>query len=159
MVLNAGICQVVIKYSKQIEEFSMNIEYVHGLIGGMLIGTAAVMLYWFNGRIMGVSGIASKLLTKPDKEYWWRLSFFLGLISVGFIYRMFLPVKIVINVSGGMLIIAGLLVGFGTVIGNGCTSGHGICGMARLSKRSIVATIVFMVTAMLTVLVKRILGV
>ena len=68
------------------------------------------------------------------------------------------PVAVVIDASGWVLIVAGLLVGFGTVIGNGCTSGHGICGMARLSKRSIVATIVFMVTGILTVAFKRVLG-
>ena len=136
----------------------MNISYVHGLIGGMLIGAAAVILYWFNGRIMGVSGITSKLLVKPDKDFWWRFVFVLGLVLGGLIYQMRFPVTVVINASGLCLIIAGLLVGFGTVIGNGCTSGHGICGIARLSKRSIVATIVFMGTGILTVWVKRILG-
>jgi len=137
----------------------MNLFYVHGLIGGMFIGAAAVILYWFNGRIMGISGITSRLLSKPDKDFWWRLAFVVGLILVGFIYQMIFPVTVVINASGWGLIAAGLLVGFGTVIGNGCTSGHGICGVARLSKRSIVATIVFMVTGVLTVLIKRILGV
>ncbi len=137
----------------------MNTSYVHGLIGGMLIGVAAVILYWFNGRIMGVSGITSKLLAKADRDYWWRLAFVLGLVSGGLIYQMKFPVVVVINASGWGLIAAGLLVGFGTVIGSGCTSGHGICGMARLSKRSIIATIVFMVAGILTVWVKKILGV
>jgi len=137
----------------------MNISYVHGLIGGVIIGAAAVILYWFNGRIMGVSGITSKLLAKPDKDFWWRLSFVLGLLLGGFIYQMKFPVTVVINASGLCLVIAGLLVGFGTVIGNGCTSGHGICGVARFSKRSIAATIVFMGTGILIVWVKRILGV
>lgn len=137
----------------------MNLSFVHGLIGGMLIGAAAVILYWFNGRIMGVSGITSKLLTKPNKDFWWRFAFVFGLVSGGFIYQRWFPVSVVINASGWILVVAGLLVGIGTVIGNGCTSGHGICGIARLSKRSIVATIVFMVTGILTVLFKRILGV
>src|ERR1035437_9847997 len=133
MVLNAVTYLVVTKPIKQVEEFNMNISYIHGLIGGMLIGAAAVILYRFNGRIMGVSGITSRLLAKPDKEYWWRLAFLFGLVSVGFIYHRGFPVIVVINASGWSLIVAGLLVGFGTVIGNGCTSGHGICGMARLS--------------------------
>lgn len=133
----------------------MNASYINGLIGGMLIGVAAVVLYWFNGRIMGVSGIISRLLTKPEKDYWWRLAFILGLIFGGFIYQLKYPITIVIDASMVTLIIAGLLVGFGTVLGNGCTSGHGICGIARLSKRSIVATIIFMAAGILTVWVKK----
>ncbi len=133
----------------------MNASYAHGLIGGMLIGLAAVLLYWFNGRIMGVSGIVSRLLSKPDQDFWWRLAFVIGLVSGGFIYQLKYPVTIVIDASGLSLIIAGLLVGAGTVIGNGCTSGHGICGIARLSKRSIVATIVFMAAGILTVWIRN----
>ena len=133
----------------------MNASYAHGLIGGMLIGLAAVLLFWFNGRIMGVSGIVSRLLSKPDQDFWWRLAFVIGLVSGGFIYQLKYPVTIVIDASGVSLIIAGLLVGAGTVIGNGCTSGHGICGIARLSKRSIVATIVFMAAGILTVWIRK----
>mgnify|MGYP003425805518 FL=1 len=133
----------------------MNASYTNGLIGGMLIGLAAVLLYWFNGRIMGVSGIVSRLLSKPDQDFWWRLAFVIGLVSGGFIYQLKYPVTIVIDASGLSLIIAGLLVGAGTVIGNGCTSGHGICGVARLSKRSIVATIVFMAAGILTVWIRN----
>lgn len=136
----------------------MNMSYVHGLSGGGLIGAAAVILYWFIGRIMGVSGITSRLLAKTDKDYWWRLAFVFGLVSGGFVYQLRFPVKVVINASDWELITAGLLVGFGTVMGNGCTSGHGICGIARLSTRSIIATIVFMVTGVFTVWVKKILG-
>ena len=137
----------------------MDISYIYGLLGGALIGTAAVILYRFNGRIMGVSGIASKLLVKPDHDFWWRLAFILGLVSGGFIYQIKFPVTAVINASGWNLMVAGLLVGFGTVMGSGCTSGHGICGIARLSKRSITATIVFMTMGILTVWFKRVLGV
>ena len=125
----------------------------------MLIGAAAVVLFWFNGRIMGVSGITSRLLDKPNQDYWWRLAFILGLVSGGFLYQLKFPVTVVIGASGLNLIAAGLLVGFGTVMGGGCTSGHGICGMARLSKRSIVATIVFMTTGILTVWLKKVFGV
>ncbi len=137
----------------------MNISYVHGLIGGMLIGAAAVVLFWFNGRMMGVSGITSRLLEKPNRDYWWRAAFIIGLVLGGFLYQMKFPVTVVIGASGWNLIAAGLLVGFGTVMGSGCTSGHGICGMARLSKRSMVATIVFMMTGILTVWLKKVLGV
>ena len=159
MVLEVATCLAVIRPINHFEGFEMNISYVDGLIGGMLIGGAAIILYWFNGRVMGVSGITSKLLAKPDKDLWWRLAFVFGLVFGGIIYQMRFPVAVVVNASEICLIIAGLLVGFGTVIGNGCTSGHGICGIARLSKRSIVATIVFIGTGTLTVRVKRILGV
>src|ERR1035441_1721002 len=70
---NVVICQAVIRRIKQLRGFDMNVSYVHGLIGGMLVGVAAVVLYWINGRIMGVSGIASKLLAKLNQDYWWRL--------------------------------------------------------------------------------------
>ncbi|MBF0489654.1 MAG: YeeE/YedE family protein [Candidatus Omnitrophica bacterium] len=137
----------------------MNISYVHGLIGGMFIGAAAVILYWFNGRIMGVSGIASRLLARPGQDYWWRAAFILGLVLGGFIYQLKSPIAVVVDASEWVLMIAGVLVGFGTVMGNGCTSGHGICGMARLSKRSIVATLVFMMTGIVTVWLKKVVGV
>ena len=137
----------------------MNISYIYGLIGGGLIGLAAVILYWFNGRIMGVSGITSKLLSKSQKDYGWRLAFVAGLVLGGLVYQMIFPVQVIIHATGWLLVLAGLLVGIGTVIGNGCTSGHGICGIARFSKRSIVATVVFMATGILTVWIKRILGV
>jgi uncharacterized membrane protein YedE/YeeE len=124
----------------------------------MLIGLAAVLLYWFNGRIMGVSGITSKLLSKLDRDYGWRSAFILGLVSGGIIYQMRYPVVVIINASGWGLAAAGLLVGFGTVMGSGCTSGHGVCGIARLSKRSVTATLVFMSAGILTVYIKKLLG-
>jgi len=136
----------------------MNISYLHGFLGGALIGLAAVLLYWFNGRTMGVSGILSRLLDKPGHETTWRLAFIVGLITGGLIASLRSPVVIDIQTHGWLLIVSGLLVGFGTIKGNGCTSGHGICGMARLSKRSIVATLVFMATAMLTVWLKKLGG-
>ncbi len=136
----------------------MNSAYLNGFLGGMLIGSAAVLLFWFNGRIMGVSGIASRLLGKPDKDFLWRLAFVFGLILGGFFYQLKFPVVAVVKANIGVLIIAGLLVGFGTVLGNGCTSGHGICGIARFSKRSIVATLVFMAVGILTVAIKNLFG-
>ncbi len=136
----------------------MDISYIHGLLGGMLVGAAAVLLFWFNGRIMGVSGIASGLLAKPTKDFWWRFAFIMGLILGGWIFRLKYPVEVFIDASRLLLIVGGLLVGFGTVMGSGCTSGHGICGIARLSKRSIAATIIFMATGILTVWLKKVGG-
>jgi uncharacterized membrane protein YedE/YeeE len=135
----------------------MTESYVHGLIGGALIGAAAVLLYLFNGRIMGVSGILSRFLVQPSKELW-RLAFILGLILGGMIFSRIFNPKVMIVASNPVLILSGLLVGIGTVMANGCTSGHGICGIARLSKRSIVATLVFMAAGILMVLFKRIGG-
>ena len=137
----------------------MKASYLNGLLGGMLIGVAAVLFYRLNGRIMGVSGIASRLLEKPTKDSWWRVAFILGLILGGWAYQQRFTVELNVDATWFLLVIAGLCVGFGTVMGNGCTSGHGICGIARFSQRSIVATIVFMGMGILTVWLKRILGV
>ncbi len=136
----------------------MNETYTLAFLGGMLIGLAAVFLFFFNGAIMGVSGIMSRLLTKPSKDSWWRLAFIAGLVLGGFLYQMKNPLQVNIDASLGVLVVAGLLVGFGTVMGNGCTSGHGICGIARLSKRSIAATIVFMLAGIITVWLKSKVG-
>ncbi len=135
------------------------VSYIHGFYGGLLIGTAAVLLYGFSGRIMGVSGIVSGLLGKPAKDFLWRAAFVAGLVLGGWIFTSKFPVDVYIEATGWQLAFAGLLVGFGTVMSNGCTSGHGICGIARFSKRSIVATIVFMGMGILTVWLKKILGV
>jgi uncharacterized membrane protein YedE/YeeE len=130
---------------------------VLGFLGGMLIGLAAVLLLALNGRIAGVSGILSGAVTAPDRfDRSWRLLFILGLLAGAALYRFFsgaLPVQI----ETGMptLVVAGLLVGFGTRLGSGCTSGHGVCGLARLSPRSLAATITFMVFGMLTVYLTR----
>jgi uncharacterized membrane protein YedE/YeeE len=130
---------------------------VLGFLGGMLIGLAAVLLLALNGRIAGVSGILSGAVTAPDRfDRSWRLLFILGLLAGAALYRFFsgaLPVQI----ETGMptLVVAGLLVGFGTRLGSGCTSGHGVCGLARLSPRSLAATITFMVFGMLTVFLTR----
>ncbi|MBW8190007.1 YeeE/YedE family protein [Neiella marina] len=127
---------------------------ISALLGGALIGAGGVLLLLLNGRIAGISGIASQLLQKPNGDWGWRLAFVLGLIVAPWVL---LPTAINIaplaERSTTLIIIAGLLVGMGTNIGSGCTSGHGICGMARLSKRSIVATLVFMTTAIIVVAV------
>jgi uncharacterized protein len=129
-----------------------------GLAGGALIGLAAVILMAGPGRIMGASGIFAGLLTlKFGSEFRWRLTFILGLL-VGAAWTGLLTFdtsSIAISASPGVLVAAGLAVGVGTVLGAGCTSGHGICGMARLSRRSLAATLTFMATAMVTVFIMR----
>ncbi len=124
---------------------------VSALIGGALIGLAAVLLMLLNGRIAGVSGILGEALTGDGRG--WRLAFLVGLVAapllLGAIGR---PVPMPwMPSSFAIVIAAGLLVGFGTRLGGGCTSGHGVCGIARLSPRSITATLVFMATAMVVV--------
>jgi uncharacterized protein len=123
------------------------------LLGGGLIGAAAVMLMAAKGRIAGVSGIAVRLLPPyADGETGGRTAFILGLILAPLLVAAPAPE---IAAGPGLLLLAGLLVGFGAVWGNGCTSGHGVCGLSRLSPRSLVATLVFMATAMATVLLTR----
>ena len=126
------------------------------LAGGILLGISASGLLLLNGRIAGISGIVSGLLTPKKGEVSWRLLFVIGMLAsgllapaVGFTLPETLPVSSFFWVG-----LAGLLVGIGTKVGNGCTSGHGICGMGRLSKRSIVATCIFMAVAIATVFVR-----
>lgn len=118
-------------------------------LGGLMIGIAVAVLLLFNGRIAGISGIFANMLTKQSG---WRIAFIAGLAGAPWIYMLFAgQPDVVIAADYPLLIAVGLLVGFGTRLGNGCTSGHGICGMARLSKRSFVAVAVFMVSAFVTV--------
>lgn len=137
----------------------VNFTPISALIGGALIGSAAVLLFLLNGRIAGVSGIAGRLLDREIQnrrdEIAWRMLFLVGLVIGAGVYSLWMPVTIHVNAPVGLLTIAGLLVGFGTQLGSGCTSGHGVCGIARLSPRSIVATVVFMASAMITVFVMR----
>jgi uncharacterized protein len=128
-----------------------------GFLGGVLIGLAAVLLLALNGRIAGVSGILSGVVTAPGRfEKSWRLIFILGLITGPALYRLFNG-ALQLQLEAGLpaLLAAGLLVGFGTKLGSGCTSGHGVCGIARLSPRSILATGTFMAFGMLTVYVTK----
>ena len=139
----------------------MNEEYFRGILGGVLIGGAAVLLLLFNGRILGVSGIVAGMLESPTGERGWRIAFFVGLILTAFMLSIFDPSYFSVTTGLPWLVypIAGLLVGFGTRMGGGCTSGHGVCGIGRLSKRSIVATITFIAAGAITVsLVKAIRG-
>lgn len=122
---------------------------VSAVLGGLMIGIAVAVLLLFNGRIAGISGIFANMFTKQSG---WRIAFIAGLAGAPWIYILFAgQPDVVIAADYPLLIAAGLLVGFGTRLGNGCTSGHGICGMARLSKRSFAAVAVFMVSAFLTV--------
>jgi uncharacterized membrane protein YedE/YeeE len=128
------------------------------LLGGMLIGASAVALMAAQGRIAGVSGIAMRL--KPpyvDNDFAGRFAFILGLILAPLVVLLATGVVPVPSIEAGpvLLATAGLLVGAGSVWGNGCTSGHGVCGLSRLSVRSLVATLAFMATAMATVFVTR----
>ncbi|MDH1689006.1 YeeE/YedE family protein [Acinetobacter junii] len=130
------------------------------LIGGAILGIAVVGYLYVNGRIAGISGLLAQVLQPKsllNNPAFWFLS---GLFIFPFIYQLFVEPEIVIKSSPIGLIIAGILVGFGTRLGSGCTSGHGICGMSRLSVRSIVATVTFMLAGIVTVFVIRhILGV
>ncbi|MFN2300516.1 MAG: YeeE/YedE family protein [Gammaproteobacteria bacterium] len=130
--------------------------WAQGLAGGLMIGAAAALLFWVNGRIAGVSGIAVRAFGERGFEAYWRWVWLGGLAAGGFVAllagadfepRTGYPVP--------MLVAAGLLVGFGTRIGNGCTSGHGVCGVSRLSRRSVAATATFIAVAMLTTFVVR----
>ena len=131
---------------------------VASLIGGALIGASAVMLMAAKGRIAGVSGIAVRLLPPyADDELVGRLAFILGNIVAPLVMLLATGTAPVPTIEGttALLVLAGLLVGFGSVWGNGCTSGHGVCGLSRLSVRSLVATLTFMATAMATVFLTR----
>jgi len=130
------------------------------LLGGVGIGVAAALLVLFNGRVAGISGIVAGLLHPRFPDTRWRVAFVAGLVLAP-IFFLLLDRAPVIDVDAGypLLVAAGLLVGVGTRYGAGCTSGHGVCGISRLSPRSIVATIVFIAVGMLTVfIVRHVLG-
>ena len=125
------------------------------LVGGLILGLATVILLLGIGRIAGISGITSSLL-KPKRVEMWQVLFIAGLVLSPLLYSVFRPLPdIEVTTSLPLLIAAGLLVGFGTRLGSGCTSGHGICGNARLSPRSMVATATFMAFGIITVFIGR----
>lgn len=128
------------------------------LYGGLMIGTATALFYWLNGRIAGVSGIFGDLLLDRQNGHTpWRFAFVNGLLLGYLLIHAWRPELAQIHLQTGPadMVIAGLLVGFGTRMSCGCTSGHGICGVARISPRSLVATAIFMLTAMITVALLR----
>ncbi|UUM32629.1 YeeE/YedE family protein [Vibrio japonicus] len=123
------------------------------LAGGILLGISATLMLLVNGKVAGISGILTGLMTPKTRDFAWRLLFAIGMVAGGVIgvWGFSSDVPQVYSSSTAMLAIAGLLVGVGTRLGNGCTSGHGICGIGRLSKRSMVATCIFMFVAAVTV--------
>ena len=127
------------------------------LIGGALIGLAAALMLLLSGRIAGVSGIVGNLLRPAKGDWGWRVAFVAGLVVAPLLVQWATdnPVSITIDSNLALLVSAGLLVGFGTSLGSGCTSGHGVCGISRLSPRSILATVVFMAAGAATVYVMR----
>jgi uncharacterized membrane protein YedE/YeeE len=134
-----------------------NLTPISGLFGGVLIGLAAAALMVFTGRLAGVSGIVGGLLQFRTADQAWRIAFLAGLIAAPLIAALAgAPLPSPAMTSNLLLVaIGGLLVGFGSRLGNGCTSGHGVCGFARLSARSIAATVIFMAAAFVTVAIVR----
>jgi hypothetical protein len=139
----------------------MTIDLLHftpwtSLLGGVLIGLAAAAFVLLNGRIAGISGILGGMLRPARGDLGWRLAFLAGLVGAPLAYALVhaLPV-VTIDAGNGALVVAGLLVGIGTRYGSGCTSGHGVCGLSRLSPRSLVATAAFMLAGFATVFVVR----
>ena len=136
----------------------INFTPVSALTGGLLIGLSVALFFILNGRMIGVSGIASNFLISKDKKNE-NLLFLVGLILGPLIYTFILgrEINILISNSLPLLTVGGILVGFGTKLSSGCTSGHGISGISRFSLRSVIATITFMIVGILTVLIKNIL--
>ncbi len=144
-----------------IAEIEVVIDWVHytplaSLLGGVLIGLAAALFVLVNGRIAGISGIVGGLLRPRMGDLMWRVAFIVGLLTAPWLFQVFAPLpEIQVGAGTATLLVAGLLVGIGTRYGAGCTSGHGVCGLARLSPRSLVATLSFMLTGFVTVFAVR----
>jgi uncharacterized membrane protein YedE/YeeE len=140
---------------------NMNMDWAHftlwsSLAGGILIGVSAAIFILFNGRIAGISGILGGLMHPARNDILWRVAFLAGLMMAPLLYGMAAPLpEAVLDADAGTLIAAGLLVGIGTRYGAGCTSGHGVCGIARLSARSLAATACFMAAGFATVFIVR----
>lgn len=132
-------------------------SYLPPLLGGFFIGCASLLLMLVLGRIAGISGIVSSVFSAKEHDKLWRIVFIVGLITGVFLLQIFTPKSLPFrpDLPSAVIVIAGLLVGFGSHYGGGCTSGHGVCGIGRSSMRSIVATIIFMTTAAVTVFIIR----
>lgn len=139
----------------------MTIDWVHftpwaSLAGGILLGLASALFVLLNGRVLGISGILGGLVRPRPGDLGWRIAFIAGLLVAPTAWVLFAqPVTPRIDASGAVLMVAGLLVGWGTRYASGCTSGHGVCGLARLSRRSLAATLTFMAAGFATVFVVR----
>jgi uncharacterized membrane protein YedE/YeeE len=133
--------------------------FLYPLVGGILIGLSSSTMLGGIGRITGISGIIGNLFQKPNSELAWRYAFLFGLLAGGLLLVRLKPELFQYSLEAPLykVILAGLLVGYGTRLGSGCTSGHGVCGMARLAKRSFVATGVFMFVAIITVAIRGVL--
>jgi uncharacterized membrane protein YedE/YeeE len=141
--------------------WGMTLDWLHftpwqSLAGGLLLGVAAASFILLNGRVLGISGILAGLVRPRRGDAGWRLAFLAGLLVAPSVWALFAPaVQPRFPAGPVLLVVAGLLVGWGTREGSGCTSGHGVCGLARLSPRSLVATLAFMATGFATVFVVR----
>ncbi|CAN7424030.1 YeeE/YedE family protein [Acidovorax sp. LjRoot118] len=139
----------------------MQIDWNHftpwaALAGGLILGLAAAAFVLLHGRILGISGILGGLLHPRSQDVAWRVAFVLGMLAAALLYRLAVGASEVrIDAGWGMVVLAGLLVGVGTRYGSGCTSGHGVCGLSRLSPRSLVATLAFMGAGFATVYLIR----
>lgn len=133
---------------------------VPALAGGALIGVAVSLFLLATGRVAGISGVVGGVLSPKPGDLAWRVAFLAGLLAVGLVAAMLEPSTLAPSASRGPLamVVAGLVVGYGTRLGNGCTSGHGVCGLSRFSVRSLVATLTFMFTGMVTVTLIRVFG-
>lgn len=142
----------------------MNLDWTHftpwaSLSGGLILGVASALFILINGRILGISGILGGLLPPKLGDTSWRVAFLLGLLTAPTLFHAVVPVEYItaprIDASEWMIVVAGLLVGVGTRYASGCTSGHGVCGLSRLSPRSLVATAAFMSAGFMTVYIVR----
>lgn len=142
----------------------MNIDWANftpwaSLSGGILLGVASALFILLNGRVLGISGILGRLLTPKAGDAGWRIAFLLGMLAAPLAYGLLAPEGFAqaprIDAGFGAIVAAGLLVGLGTRYGSGCTSGHGVCGLSRLSPRSLVATLAFMGAGFAMVFVVR----
>ena len=142
----------------------MTIDWSHftpwaSLAGGVLLGLASALFILLNGRILGISGILGGLIPPKRTDALWRLAFLAGIFTAPWVFKALAPTSLLsaprIDAGVVLLVIAGLLVGIGTRYGSGCTSGHGVCGLARLSPRSLVATLTFMAAGFAVVFVAR----
>lgn len=140
----------------------MTIDWTHftpwmSLAGGVLLGVASALLILLNGRVLGISGIVGGVLSPKGGDVRWRIAFLLGLAAAPLAFGLLAPEGFIqaprVEAGYGLLAVAGLLVGWGTRYGSGCTSGHGVCGLSRLSPRSMIATATFMAAGFLTVYV------
>jgi uncharacterized membrane protein YedE/YeeE len=139
----------------------MLVDWIYALIGGMIIGCSVSIMLLFNGRVTGISGIVNGILSPEKGDNAWRFTFVLGLLVGGLLLKIIAPQAFdgALATSTSSVVVAGILVGFGTIMGSGCTSGHGVCGISRLSIRSIIATLTFISAGVITVLIVKKLGV